>query len=446
MAVNRTPWGLAAGIAFDSPSPSRNHPTMIEGPEDSLGQAYSTWSAVPWWRHAAAIGLLTGIIVLRWWKWFGAEYVLSDELPYAWAFDAVSRGESPFTISSYLYPSFFAIVGSWAQAVLGQHTVLRLLRVANALGVATTVWIAMAWLPWRWRRRILAGTAFVSLAPTVAWGMELGNLSLAVSGMALAALVLYHRWTVLSGLSLGLAMAIKPIAPMAAVILAAHRPLPTQTHLQELDRRRLVAAGLAAAVAAGLVLAFPYLDEFIAIAGVGRGERTVTLHRLPYMYGFRIHSLWISAPLALIGLWIARRFPLGPGRLVCLAVAASLAVTPVVWSHTLIFALPLQVIAVQIACLSLAARRGSGSLGAASDEAPSLEPGVPADSASTTTSPSTALYELIFVLLGVAAIQFAAGAHNIYDQSTWLQLVGAGLPTIAPACLTAYIFARAESF
>lgn len=396
---------------------SIDHQTMIEERENTLQRAFSTWSAAPWWRHVAAIALLTGIIVLRWWKWFSADYVLSDELPYSWAFDAVLRGESPFTISPYLYPSFFAIVGSRAQALLGQPTVLQLLRLANALGVATTVWIATAWLPWRWRRRLLAGAVFVSIAPIVAWGMELGNLSLAVSGMALAALILYPRRPLSAGLSLGLAMAIKPIAPMAAVVLAAHRRPLTQSPLHRRDRRHLVAAGVAVAVATGLVLAFPYLDEFIAVAGAGRGERTVTLHRLPYIYGLRIHSLWISAPLAVLSLWVARHFTLGPGRLVCLAVTASLAVTPIVWSHTLIFALPIQILALQIA-IGYRAERTS----------------------------RTRTYELILVLLGVASIQFAAGAHGIFDQPVWLQLVGAGLPMIAPTALTAYIFTRADPF
>jgi len=382
-----------------------------------LQQAFSTWSAVPLWRHASAVALLACVIAVRWWRWVGAEHILSDALPYAWAFDSVLRGESPFSVSSYLYPSFFATVGSWAQSIVGQRPVLLLLRLANVLGVATTTWIAMAWLPWRWRRRLLAGAVFLSLAPAVAWGMELGNLSMAVSGMALAALIFYRRWTVISGLSLGLAIAIKPIAPMAALVLAAHRPSSIRPAPQATDRRHLVTAGIAFAVAAVLILGFPHLDEFIAIAGAGRAERTVTLHRLPYMFGLRIHALWISAPLALIGLWVARRFPLGPGRLICLAVAASLAVTPIVWSHTLIFALPIEILAVQIAV-------------GHRNEKPSR----------------SRTYELIFVLLGVASIQFAAGAHGIYDRSVWLQLVGAGLPTIAPAALTAYIFARVDPF
>ncbi len=178
------------------------------------------------------------------------------------------------------------------------------------------------------------------------------------------------------------------------------------------------------AVAGGLVLLFPHLDELLALTDTHRVAATISLHRFPRLFGFEVNALWISAPLALAAVALAARLRLGRARLLCFAVTASIAVTPLVWSHTLVLLLPLEVLALAVAADRWAELR---------DEPPG-------------SSPLPNWLEPVLVVLAVAAIQLSAGAGSIGDRILVLQLFGAGVPALAPLALLAYLLATTEEF
>jgi hypothetical protein len=384
----------------------------------AFGDAFDRWARLPLRVHAGCLLVLMLVPLLRWWPMVTETQIpLGDEVAYFNAFELVAAGESPFEEPDYLYPSVFAYAGAWSLVHLGRTFTDALLQALNLLGLASAIWCSMAWLSWTVPRRLMAGAAFILLAPQVRYSVEFNNFSLAVAGMVLGGLLLVSRRPLVAGLLLGSSVALKPVAPMAVgCLLFARR----EGH----PRRRWLAAAAAILVAAGLVLLFPHLDELLALTDTDRVAATISLHRFPKLFGFEVNALWISAPLALAALAVVARHLLGRARFLCFAVTASVAVTPLVWSHTLVVLLPLEVLALAVAADRWAILR----------EKP---PG---------SSLLPHWLEPALVALAVAAIQLSAGAGSIGDQSVLLQLFGAGIPAVAPLALLAYLLGTTEPF
>ncbi|MGB6362640.1 MAG: hypothetical protein WBG64_08225, partial [Thermoanaerobaculia bacterium] len=175
-----------------------------------------------------------------------------------------------------------------------------------------------------------------------------------------------------------------------------------------------------------LLFGFPELDRMMRLSYWSRLERTVSLHRFAYLLGWQQGVLLISAAVAVAAVVVARWRPLGRTHLLALAITAALAATPLVWSHTLLATLPIQVLAVTTAILRYRQDVGDG----------------PAARAIRVRR----RHQLLFVGLGVIAIHFAEGPSGTYDQNLLVQWLGTIPPAVAPAALTAYLFKFVEPF
>ncbi|MCZ6727000.1 MAG: glycosyltransferase 87 family protein [Acidobacteria bacterium] len=366
--------------------------------------------------HLGCVLLLALVPALRWWPMVSStDMPLSDEIPYFAAFERVAAGESPYDGSDYLYTPVFAFAGAWSMENLGHDATVALLRGINFLGLAMTIWCALAWFRWTLVQRLVVGSAVMLMAPQVSYSVLFGNLSLAVCGLILSGLVLAPRRPLLAGLLLGVSIVLKPIAPLAVGCLFL-RPARAG------GRRQMVAGAVAAVVVAVLILIFPYRDGFFDLLSTDRVSRTVSLHRFPKLLGFDISILWVSLPIALAAAALVLRGGLGRSRFLCLALTASVASTPVVWSHTLLLLLPVQALALAVVLDRWRTRRA--------DDAHRLPRWV----------------EPALVLLAVAGLQFASGAGGIDDQGLLLQAVGTAIPALAPFVLLGYVLHHTESF
>ena len=202
-----------------------------------LSDRFKAWRSQPILLHLLALVLLALVTTLRWWPNIFATQPMNDEMIYLRAFRNTASGLSPFDRSGYLSFSLLAHLGGWSLAHLGEGPTLALVRAGNLAGVSTTAWCATAWAPWGPRGRWVAAGLYLALAPAVGFGIVMGNLSLLVSGMIVAALYCWPRRAVLAGSLLGASIIAKPLAPGAIVALLAHRPANR-------GRAHLVAGGL----------------------------------------------------------------------------------------------------------------------------------------------------------------------------------------------------------
>lgn len=366
-----------------------------------LDVAFRRWSSEPLLLHLAAVLLLVSILAARYAPIVLAPEPINDETIYFDAFAATARGGSPFSVSGYLSLSLLAYLGGWCLQAVGPLVTLAALRFVNLMGVAATAWCALAWTPWPWRRRLLVAALYLVLAPAVSFGIFVGNLSLAVAGAIVVSLLVWRRRPLTAGLLLGASVVAKPVAPGAIVALLFHRSSAA-------DRRHWLAGGVAATLTVALVVASPRLGEALAIDPLPRLARSVSPHRLLSLLDLGWPAVALSAVIALGIAALARRRRLTPLELLALATTAAIATTPLVWPHTLLVALPLEVV-----CLQLVWRRWR-------DRHDRLE--------------------LVLVCLAVAALQLAEGATDIYDQAAWIQWLGSLPPMLAPAALTAYLW------
>ncbi|MGH9464108.1 MAG: hypothetical protein ACRD0X_00575, partial [Thermoanaerobaculia bacterium] len=233
--------------------------------------------------------------------------------------------------------------------------------------------------------------------------------SAVVVGLISTALIAWPTVPLLAGLLLGASLAVKPLAPGVLAVLLAHRPVGG-------GRRHLLTVAVAALVASALILPLPYLDGMLSVPASSSRLliRTVSPHRIAYLLGWHDNAVPLSLGLLAVAVWVSRRRPRTPEVVALLAAVTAIGATPVVWSHSLLLTLPLQVLALDRAASRWRAVRGS-----------------PRERRLVT--------EGVFVALGAAAIQFAQGAQGIYDRGLALQLAGAALPAFAPAALAAYV-------
>jgi len=379
--------------------------TQVRSDFDPLSAALKQ----PWIQHFGALAVFTALLVIRWWKYFTWPMPLNDEMTYFRAANALLHGGSAYQ-PGYLYPLFPAYVSALAIRAVGVDGWTFALRLLNDLGAAAMTWLSVSWLPWAWWRRLTLGSVLILLSPAVHFGIFTANLSLAIGGLLAAALLLWPTAPVISGAILGLSIGIKPLAPGAIAALALHRP--------ERARRKnaWLAAGIGCAAGIGLLISFPDSLHLLHLPldQIDPMSRTVSLHRIAHLLGWNAHPALVSSVLLLVALWLTRRRPLNLSELYGAATATALATTPIVWSHTMIITLPIQVVAVT---------RGIYRVRDA-DDGPAVR---------------RRRYELIFVLLGCAAIQFAEGASAVYHVSALWQALAVALPALAPAALTAYL-------
>ena len=198
-----------------------------------LDQRLENWTGGPLWRHLVALGFVILVSVIRWHHCVLSSNPLIDEGTYLAAFRALEAGTSPYAVGSYHYTPFFAWAGSSLLSAAGELGTLGALRLASLLGLAVTVWCSSAWLAVPWAARLALAASFVALAPAAGAGLCTGNISFAVIGVIVLALIHWSRrpttrGAIPAGLALGATVAAKPLAPLALVALLLHRPAATQ--------------------------------------------------------------------------------------------------------------------------------------------------------------------------------------------------------------------------
>ena len=391
---------------------------------ERLRTAFGAWAGWPLRRHVIAVLVLAAVAVLRHGAAVTEREPLVDEVFYLAAFHLAAEGESPYSKSGFYYPPAFAYAGGFLLRPLGEGGLLVLLRGLNLLSLGFVVWLATAWLgtslgshPW-WRG-VAVGAAVICLAPGAWLGLLLGNLSFLAMAPLLGGLLWWRRRPMAAGLMLGASLVVKPLAPVAIVVLFAHRALEQGSRSPWGPHR--LAAGVALAAGALLLLVPPGLEEMLSqpVEELTRA-RIVSLHRFLGHIGIAVDAIWVVAGVALAAVIAVRlAAPLGRGQLLFLATAGAALATPLLWNHSLLMTLPLQAAALHLARERLRA-------------APEGER-------------KRRLYELAFVALGVAALLLVNGG-GVDDRHQALQALVVAVPSLAPAALAGYVLALTEPF
>lgn len=394
----------------------------------ALDRRLEAWAEEGLPRHLAALAVLVIVAVVRWHHCVLAPEPLIDEATYLEAFRAAAEGRSPYDVGSFHYTPLFAWAGAKALGALGETGTLAALRASALAGLALAVWCSSAWLATSWTRRLALAVAFVALAPAAGAGLCTGNISFAVIGVILLALTQWPRrsWlsgAVPSGLALGATVAAKPLAPLALVALVVHRAAPGRDGPerpqalppppQELAAR---VAGSAGGLVAALLL-LPMVSELAAMSAQPihplSYARSFSLQRVLSLAGVEVNPLVVFVAVATGLAVLARLLPLDRSQLLAVAVAASILGTPIVWNHTLLLTLPLQVMALAVA---IERRR----------DAPRTES-------------RRRFYQIVLVALLALSIQLSEGYGAVDALSRGAQLVFLSLPCFAPVALAAYV-------
>ncbi len=343
------------------------------------------------------------VIAVRHWFHAVTPTALNDEIPYMRAVNFVLNGLSPYTRGLYLYPPLLAVVGARFVESFGEAAFLWLLRALSYLGMALTVWIGLLVVPWR-RWYLPAAIAFLCLAPAVTFSIVIHNISPLVAGATLLALWIWPRRPIAAGLLLGLAAVLKPMVFLVPFLLLAHRPSVG-------GQRHRIAGAVGMVTTALLLWLPPYLPEMLSLASkTATIPRSVSFHRLAYLAGWEQNTIWVSGAIALVALLVVRRIELNRLEFMVVSVTASLMATPVLWSHTLVLAIPVQTMVLE----RLHERRRDGRL-------------------------RHHRFEPIFVLLAVVAVQLSGGAGSVDDQGSAFQVFSTLPIAIAPLALAIYL-------
>jgi hypothetical protein len=387
-----------------------------------LDRRLDDWTNLAPWRHLSALALVALVAAVRWHHCVLSSDPLIDEATYLEAFRAVLEGRSAYEVVSYHYTPFFASVGGGLLSGLGELGTLGVLRVASLLGLAIAIWCSFAWLDVSWWRRLALAVGFVALAPSVGAGLCTGNISFAVIGLILLALVQWSRRSpasgaVPSGLALGATVAAKPLAPLALVALFLHRP--TGGHGAQsgggIGRRHQIAGLVGGLTATALIL--PMVSRLAEMSEQPihplSYARSFSLQRVLSLAGIEVSALAIVLAGVLALAVLLRFLALDRSQLLAVAVTASVLVTPIIWNHTLVMTLPVQVMALVIAAERWRVARGKASRNRS--------------------------FELVFVALGALAMQFSEGFGAVDELSRGAQLAFLAVPYFAPALLAAYL-------
>lgn len=367
------------------------------------------------WREALAFLLLAAIGFGRWWPELWAPFVRVDEGAYVKAAQLLLAGQSPYEEAWYFYPPTFALVGAQMVARLGVLPYLHILRLASLAGVCIAVWLSLRLAGWpRWLR-LLLGLLLVLEAEAVRIGVLNGNVAGLAIGLVTAGLFLAIHRPLAGGSLLALGLVIKPVAPLAPLLLLFHRPPLRPTGL-----RRAGGAALVALV----VLLLPgvrYLPQMLGNAGGIVHPRNIALDRLLYCFGLDPHPVVVLVLLAVVAVAFLRRFALDPILLLAFVLVVNLLALPIVWIYTTLLVLPVQMLALAAAWKDLRAWRPAGA------------------------QPDHTWALLTLVLLAVLGIFFSHAVGIIPHAPLWVQGLVVAVPVLAPAYLFAYLLQRQEA-
>jgi hypothetical protein len=373
--------------------------------DSALDQASAAWWRLAWWQHALAISAILVAVLVRFYPAVSSAEPLGDELPQERALEVADSGRSPYVDETYPYPPSLLRLGGLLRRLPLRSPFLPL-RCATILGLSALLWCSTIWLPWLpWRRACFA-VVYAVLAPGVGQGVELGNLSFAIGGMVVVALLSWRRAPVTSGALLGLSLLVKPLAPAALTALFMHRP--------GRGRKHWLAAGAAVIIAALPLLADPELGAFLHNGSRSWViSRTASVHRFLALANAPEGNMALMMLLLLLVAVAARWWVTDQPQLVATALAGCVTVTPVVWNHTLVLTLPLQAMAVTIAWSRWRSARGDAR--------------------------RWRRWEATVIALAVAALTFAEGVTGIDDRSVALQLLAVVPTALSPAILAGYV-------
>jgi len=342
---------------------------------------------------------------------------LWDERVWLEAGELLAGGESPYAHRLYNYPpplvqlAAAAESGGWTAALVAAQ------RAVNLAGVVAVAALAASFAPWRPRGRLLLALA-AACSPIVGHALSFGNLSPLIAAAALGALALERRRPAASAVLLGASVAVKPLALGAGLFLAGHRLVAGPRR-----PRPWAALGWPLATALLLVPGLALLPGMLArVAPAYYDPHHLSLKRALSGLGLEVPPPVIAAVVVVAAVVLLRRRPLAERETMLVAPVVSLLALPIVWAHTLVFTLPLQVAA--LARLVERAR---------------------AHGAERRLERRVAL-EVVGVVLALAAIHGSAAAGVINDWPAGVQVVVSLLPTLAPAALLAYVLgARAPA-
>lgn len=367
--------------------------------------------------HLVALTILSLVILGRWWLYLTSPTALGDEGIYLQAFRAASAEGEPNQVNGFYYPRTFALLGASVFGAVGEIGTRTLMRASSVAGLATTIWISVCmWAaPWNWR--LILAAVFVSISPAVYFGIETGNISFAIIGTILLALALWSLLPVTSGLLLGGSTAIKPLAPLAILALMTHRPLPA-------SRKSLIAGAVGTVLMMVILLSSPgYLATSSQAIDRLPFIRSFSLNRILSLMGLETSPLAIAVLLSVLVLLVARAKSMSRRTLLCFGGVAAVVAVPIIWSHTLLLTLPLQVEA-----LDRAASRRRYS--------------IPSSAGSIESAGAIwRRYEVIFVVLAVAVLQSTSGLGAVDDQGPVFQLAVLTIAYLSAPFLMAYVLA-----
>jgi hypothetical protein len=360
-------------------------------------------------RDLIIVVLLVVTAIWRWSPIVATDLPLPDERVYLRAADHVAAGESPYAEPGYLYPPPLAYaLASPASAIgaIGAIDSLRILRFLSLAGIVVSVWLSARLV--HWHPALVAGlsAAFVATAPPVDNATSLGNVGGAANGLVLTGLLCWHARPVSSGISIGAGLVLKPIAPLAPLLILAHRPRTKST--------RPVTAALVTITAAAALLA-PSGTQLVDFLGNARGHANpynFSLHKLLADLGLELPPLAVSATVATLAIVILRRATVSRTSLLAIVIGTNLLALPILWAHMLLLLLPVQFLALD-ACARAFAR----------------QPGAGHHPRSTVALASVA----------VAATLLAHAVGTTYDLPAWAALIARAVPMCSIAFLTWFV-------
>jgi hypothetical protein len=320
----------------------------------------------------------------------------------------LESGASPYSHRYYNYPPPMVQAIAAVEALGATRALVLTWRAANLAAVVALAWLSAGWAGWRGQER--TGVALVAaLSPVVGHALAVGNLS---PLFALPALVAFERerrapWS--SSLLLGASIAIKPLALGGAVFLAAHR-------LFAGPRRPAPVAALAWTAFAALLLApgAALLPAMVSrMSEVYFDPHQLSIKRLLAGIGVEVASPWIAAAVIGAALASVGRRALAPSQILLVAPVVALAALPVVWAHSFVLTMPLQ-----LAALARLRERWR---------------------CPTVARDGRWLGEVVGVVASLAAMHGAASPTLANDWPERIQWWICLAPAVAPACLLAYV-------
>jgi hypothetical protein len=363
-------------------------------------------------RPLGALALLALAVAALRIGYLAAPEPLWDERVWLEAGELHARGESPYAHRLYNYPpplvqlAAAAEEGGWSAALVGAQ------RALNLAGVVAVAALAAGFAPWSPRARFLLALA-AACSPIVGHALFFGNLSPLIAAAALAALALERRRPAASATLLGASIALKPLALGAGLFLAGHRLVSGPRR-----PRPWAALGWPLATALLLVPGLALLPGMLArVAPAYYDPHHLSLKRAFSGLGLELPPPAIALAVVAGAVLVFRRRALAERETMLAAPVVALLALPIVWAHTLVITLPLQVAALA-RLVERARAQGAGA------DAPARR---------------RVALEVVGVVLALAAIHGSAAAGVINDWPAALQVVVSLLPTLAPAALLSYV-------